>query len=167
MKELSSIVGMIATLVEKSGKFKGEFKKLKQEDGLQPPKRVAELENECYQLLDSNARIALLVQQLGMDLRRVYKRFKNLEGGSRTTGIVGAGTGSGTQQSLVGSDDEGNGEMEHMYGDIRAGAEFLQGEEKERAYRLLKSMEKRRERRGEVKRIGGQLDNIARRIDKI
>jgi hypothetical protein len=49
-------------------------------EGAGGAKRLTALEDECYQLLNTNARLALQMQQLGLDLQRVYKRFKALEG---------------------------------------------------------------------------------------
>ncbi|CAM9535232.1 unnamed protein product [Chrysoparadoxa australica] len=39
----------------------------------------AKLGDDCYNLLDSNAQLVLQMQQLGLDLKRVYRRFKVLE----------------------------------------------------------------------------------------
>ena len=53
---------------------------------------ILELEEECFKLLASNATIALQLQQLGLDLQRVYRRFKTLEvGGGGEGGKGGEG----------------------------------------------------------------------------
>ncbi len=161
MAELSGHIGQIEDVVKVSASLLDKFEGMKRsEPGPGMSKRLTELENECYQLLDSNARIALQLQQLGLDLQRVYRRFKNLELGG------GGGGGGGNDMSraavnLKTSDEvhqfgkhsrakEGNTEtrtmnndedLRQLYNDLQEGAPMLEGDQKTKAYQVLARLE--------------------------
>ena len=87
LRELKTAVATVTDVAERSEVLVEKFKVIKgmpfgslgEGNKHVSSKRVKELESECYSLLDSNARIALQLQQLGLDLSRVYRRFKMLE----------------------------------------------------------------------------------------
>ena len=104
MGELATHIGKIQKVVSASAGLLDRLKTVK----LQPAssnshavnsetvvagenKRILKLEDECFQLLNSNARITVQLQHLGLDLLRVYKRFKTLEVGGGGEGGEGGG----------------------------------------------------------------------------
>ena len=57
--------------------------------------------------------------------------------------------------------------LNNVYEDLQAGADYLEGEEKDKAQKLLRSMEKKREKKEKIKKWGGDLEAIAKRIDNV
>ena len=156
MSELAAHIDKIEEVTKVSASLLDRFETLKRMPGahgvnsenvLSPNKRVAELENECYQLLDSNARIALQLQQLGLDLQRVYRRFKTLEVGGAAKkerdGVVPVVEEAGGRKEKVveRSRRSSTSEMSQLYKDLQQGAPHMEGEEQAKAYRMLEQME--------------------------
>jgi len=176
MSQLNQIVEKIEAIVSTSTSFVENFSKVKGETN--GSARVTELENELYQLLDSNARIALQLQQLGMDLRRVYKRFKNLEGDggkktkekNTTSNLNSRGASDDGLEGGPGGDD-----IQNLGDDLQKGAEYLEGDEREKAFKLLKELNVQRGGGGGgggtkkklLQNVGSELDAIAQRLDSI
>ena len=168
-RKIEAIVSTSTSFVENFSKVKGETN---------GSARVTELENELYQLLDSNARIALQLQQLGMDLRRVYKRFKNLEGDggkktkekNTTSNLNSRGASDDGLEGGPGGDD-----IQNLVDDLQKGAEYLEGDEREKAFKLLKELNVQRGGGGGgggtkkklLQNVGSELDAIAQRLDSI
>ena len=103
---------------------------------------MGELEGEVYSLLDSNARIAVQMQQMGLDMARVYRRFKALEigeGGERSRKTSGRRKPQ-APETPTGVDPRHVEDMRKAYSDLQAGVDLLEGEEKIKAEKILQGM---------------------------
>lgn len=99
--QLKIVVEMVVEVVKESAALVESFSRLK---GGSDNSKVLALEKSCFSLLDANSRIALQMQRMGLDLQRVYRRFKALE-----MGTAGGGGREGGKGRRKNDDFEQNG----------------------------------------------------------
>ncbi|GMI14388.1 hypothetical protein TrVE_jg13197 [Triparma verrucosa] len=181
LRELKTAVATVTDVAERSEVLVEKFKVIKgmpfgslgEGNKHVSSKRVKELESECYSLLDSNARIALQLQQLGLDLSRVYRRFKMLElGEGGAEGSVAGGKKKKRSERRSGDNDRSSAaaqevlrdaEVREAYENLKKGAEFLEGEEKVKAYAIMRDMEEKEKRKGKERKEGDRDKDRARK----
>ncbi|GMI48659.1 hypothetical protein TrCOL_g7351 [Triparma columacea] len=198
----ADMVGVIVEVVRESERLASEFKALRGSEGgrggdeggngIVTGRKILALEGECYRLLDNNARVAVQMQRLGLDLQRVYRRFKNLEGGReekggrKGMGKRGGGRGGEVHLDLENGADGASGnneDVERLYNDLKEGLEFMEGEEKVKAERFVAKFERDKELRGrgegtkskgggtpgsaKLEDIGKGLEDVKMRLEKI
>ncbi|GMH67077.1 hypothetical protein TL16_g04589 [Triparma laevis f. inornata] len=114
------------------------------------------------------------MQQLGLDLSRVYRRFKMLELGESEEKL-GKKKKRGERRS--GDNDRGvkaiqdalqDTEIKAAYENLKKGIDFLEGEEKVKAYAIMKDIEeKQKEKRKEKGRKKSMTPESEEKLGKI
>ena len=152
LREIKAVVARVEKAVVGAEKALGRFEAAK---GGISDKRMGELGGEVNSLLDSNVRIAMQLNQMGLDLARVYRRFKALEvgeGGERSR--RGAGRRKGQAPQTPSADPRHVEDMRKAYSDLQAGVGLLEGEEKAKAERILREME------GDIGKSGAKAKKV-------